>query len=257
MTGTSAIEWTGMTWNPLTGCTRVTAGCEHCYAFTLHDTRHKVYVEYGGIWPETSKPIPKQYARPFSELQLFPERLELPLRIKQPRMIFVNSMSDFIHSGVPDSFIFEIIEVMRRASWHTFQVLTKRPGRLRRLGKVIDWPANVWVGVSIELDSLTVRADALREINPAVRFLSCEPLLGPLPSLKLDGIGWVIVGGESGVGARPMQEAWVCDLRDRCVAAGVPFFFKQWGGRTPKAGGRMLQGRMWDEMPGHVGVQSG
>ena len=249
MSGKSAIEWTNFTWNPLTGCTRVTRGCDHCYAFQLHDTRHRVYRENNGMWPETGKPIPSQYARPFTDIQLFPERLEQPLHMKQPKMIFVNSMSDLFHSTVPEEYIFRVFEVMRAAHWHTFQVLTKRAGRLRQLGQRIDWPANVWMGVSIELDELTPRADALRDITPAVRFLSCEPLLGPLPSLNLEGIHWVITGGESGPGARPCDPDWVRDVRDLCQPLGIPFFHKQWGGRTPKAGGRLLDGRLWDEYP--------
>jgi protein gp37 len=164
-------------------------------------------------------------------------------------MIFVNSMADLFHSQVPDTYIFQVFEVMRAAKWHIFQILTKRVGRLKRLAQQIDWPPNVWMGTSIENDLVTPRADALRLVPAAVRFLSCEPLLGPLPSLELEGLHWVIVGGESGPGARPLQEEWVADLRDRCGEANIPFFFKQWGGRTPKGGGRMLQGRTWDEFP--------
>ncbi len=248
MSGLSAIEWTTRTWNPLTGCSRVTAGCDNCYAFALHDMRHAVYTRTGGVLPNGQR-MPIQYARPFSEVQLLPERLEQPLHIRKPTTFFVNSMSDLFHSAVPDAYIMQVFDVMRRAHWHTFQVLTKRAGRLRRLGLALDWPSNVWMGVSIERDDLTPRADALRVVPAAVRFLSCEPLLSPLPSLSLEGLGLVICGGESGLGFRPMQEVWVIDLRDRCCAAGVPFFFKQWGGRTPKAGGRLLQGRTWDEMP--------
>lgn len=246
--GTSAIQWTDATWNPLTGCTRVTAGCEHCYAFTLHEMRHGVYIRNGGTYPN-GQPMPAQYARPFSEIQLLPERLEQPLRMKQPRRIFVNSMSDLFHRDVPDNYIFQVFDVMRAAHWHTFQILTKRAGRLRRLGKRLDWPANIWMGVSIELDRLSPRADALRAIHPAVRFLSLEPLLGPLPSLNLHGIDWVITGGESGPGARPCQAEWVRQIRDRCQAAGVAYFHKQWGGRTSKAGGRELDGRTWNDYP--------
>ncbi len=245
---TSAIEWTDAVWNPLTGCTRVTAGCVHCYAFALHDMRHTAYQKSGGVYPN-GRPMPAQYARPFSEVQLLPERLEQPLRMKQPKRIFVNSMSDLFHSQVPDSYIVQVFDVMRRATWHTFQVLTKRAGRLRRLGQVLSWPENVWIGISIEEDRLCPRADSLREIAPAVRFVSCESLLGPLPSLDLSGIDWVITGGESGPGARPCQPEWVRDLRDRCQRADVAFFHKQWGGRTPKAGGRELDGRTWDAYP--------
>lgn len=241
MSGKTSIEWTGMTWNPLTGCTRVTEGCQKCFAFTLHDMRHEAY--------KNGKAVPAQYAKPFTKIQLFPERLEQPLRVKKPTMVFVNSMSDLFHSDVPEEFIFQVFDTMRQAHWHVFQVLTKRAGRLRRLGQRIQWPDNVWMGVSIENDSLTPRADALREVPAAIRFLSCEPLLGPLPSLKLDGLHWVITGGESGIDARPCDPDWVRDIRDRCIDAGVAFFHKQWGGRTPKAGGRLLDGREWDEYP--------
>lgn len=239
--GNSAINWTNFTWNPLTGCTRVTKGCDNCYAFQLHDMRHRAYL--------AGQPLPKQYAKPFTEIQLFPERLEQPIHMKQPKMIFVNSMSDLFHSSVPDEYVFQVFDVMRRAHWHTFQILTKRAGRLRRIGQHIDWPANVWMGVSIENDLVTPRANALRAIQPAVRFLSLEPLLGPLPSLNLEGIQWVITGGESGPGARPCDPAWVRDIRDRCQAMGVAYLHKQWGGRTPKAGGRLLDGRTWDQYP--------
>lgn len=249
MSGKSAISWTDRTWNPTTGCTRVSAGCEQCYAFTLHDLRHAAYTQHGGVYPKTGKPMPRQYAQPFSTVQLLPERMEDPLHVKRPQRFFVNSMADLFHSQVPDDYIFQVFDVMRRAHWHIFQVLTKRAGRLRRLGPRLDWPPNVWMGVSIENDLLTPRTDALREVPAAVRFLSCEPLLGPLPSLRLEGLHWIIVGGESGPYARPMQEIWAVDLRDRCVAAGIAYFFKQWGGRTPTSGGRLLQGQIWDQMP--------
>jgi protein gp37 len=217
--------------------------------------RHKLYKSGGGKLP-SGQQIPKQYAKPFSEIQLLPERLEQPLHIKQPKMIFVNSMSDLFHSQVPEEYIRQVFAVMQRASWHTFQILTKRAGRLRRLGPQLEWAPNIWMGVSIENDMLTVRGDALREVPAAVRFLSCEPLLGPLPSLHLDGIHWVITGGESGPYARPCSPEWVRDIRDRCQAAGVAFFHKQWGGRTPKAGGRLLDGRTWDEFPHLLGTAS-
>jgi protein gp37 len=210
--------------------------------------RHEVYRRTGGVLAG-GKRLPEQYARPFSEVQLLPERLEQPLHVRQPTVFFVNSMSDLFHSAVPDAYIEQVFAVMAAAHWHTFQILTKRVGRLRRLGVRLSWSANVWMGVSIESDVLTPRADALREVPAAVRFLSCEPLLGPLPSLRLDGIEWVITGGESGPVARPCAVEWVRDLRDRCVAAEIAFFHKQWGGRTPKAGGRLLDGRTWDEMP--------
>jgi len=249
MSGLSAIEWTDRTWNPVTGCTRVTAGCDHCYAFSLHDQRHQIYQANWGRWSPQGKLMPAQYAQPFSTVQLLPERLEAPLHIKTPSRIFVNSMADLFHSAVPEDYIWQVFDVMRRASWHTFQILTKRPGRLRRLGSVLPWPANVWIGVSIESDELTPRANAVRHLRAAVRFLSCEPLLGSLPSLDLAGIDWVIVGGESGPMARPCDPAWVRDLRDRCAALAIPFFLKQWGGRTPKVGGRLLDGVTHDAFP--------
>lgn len=249
MAGKTSIEWTDASWNPTTGCTRVTSGCAACYAFALHDMRHKWYVENNGIEPKTGKRIPAQYAKPFSEIQLLPQRLEWPLHQRTPQKIFVNSMSDLFHSQIPDQFIYRVFDVMHRAHWHTFQVLTKRPGRLRRMASQLDWTPNIWIGVSIEEDKLTPRADALRVVPAHVRFLSCEPLLGPLTSLDLTGIHQVITGGESGPTARDCQVEWVRELRDRCVASGVAFFHKQWGGRTPKAGGRLLDGRTWEQMP--------
>lgn len=251
MSGKSAIEWTNMTWNPVIGCTRVTAGCDHCYAFALHDQRHAVYVKHNGKWngKPDAKPMPAQYAQPFAKVQLLPHRLNDPLKIKTPRRFFVNSMSDLFHSQVPESYILHVFEVMRQAHWHTFQVLTKRAGRLRRLAPQLDWPANVWMGVSVEQDNLTPRVDALREVPAAVRFLSCEPLLGPLPSLDLTNIHWVITGGESGPGARPIDVDWVREIRDKCLSSGTAFFHKQWGGQSSKSGGRELDGRTWDEMP--------
>lgn len=248
MTGTSPIEWTDKTWNPLTGCTRVSPGCDHCYAFTLHDQRHKWYTQNDGITPD-GRAIPAQYAKPFSEIQLLPDRLEQPLHWKEPSRIFVNSMSDLFHSRVPEYYIHTVFDVMRRAHWHIFQILTKRAGRLRYLGDQLKWPSNVWMGVSVENDLFTVRANALRAVPAHVKFLSCEPLLGPLPSLDLEGIDWVITGGESGRGARHCDPNWVRDIRDRCTAAGVAYFHKQWGGRTPKGGGRILDGQTWDEFP--------
>ncbi len=249
MTGKSAIEWCDLTWNPLTGCTRVSPGCDHCYAFTLHDARHKISVENNGVWPKTGKLMPMQYARPFTEIQLFPQRLGDPLKNKRPTKYFVNSMSDLFHSKVPLDYILECFNVMRRADWHIFQVLTKRGNRLQKLASVINWPENVWMGVSIENDKLTARADQLRQVPAAIRFLSCEPLLEPLPSLNLEGIDWVITGGESGLNARLCHPDWVRDIRDRCMAAGIAYLHKQWGGRTPKAGGRELDGKIWGEYP--------
>jgi protein gp37 len=239
--GKTEIQWTDMSWNPLTGCTRVTRGCDHCYAFALHDMRYQAHL--------AGKAMPAQYHKPFSTIQLLPARLEQPLHVRKPQKYFVNSMSDLFHSDVPDEYIRQVFETMRRADWHTFQVLTKRAGRLRRLGKALEWPENVWAGVSVESDNLVGRVDALREVPAAVRFLSCEPLLGPLPSLDLQGIDWVITGGESGQGARPCEVDWVRDIRDMCVGQGVAYFHKQWGGRNPKTGGRELDGRTWDEFP--------
>ena len=249
MSGKSAIEWTDMTWNPITGCTRVTSGCDHCYAFALHDMRHKLYVANHGIYPKTGQAMPKQYARPFSEIQIMKERLEDPLHIKKPQKIFVNSMADLFHSQVPEDIIRRIFQVMVEAHWHCFQILTKRPARMARLAPTLPWPENIWIGTSIELNQLTPRADLLRRVPTPNSFLSLEPLLGPLPSLDLEGIAWVIVGGESGNEARPMQADWVREIREKCRRADIPFLFKQWGGRTPKAGGRTLDGRSWDQFP--------
>ncbi len=249
MSGKSAIEWTNMTWNPVTGCTRVSQGCDNCYAFALHDRRYEAYEHHHGLYPKTGKPMPQQYAQPFSNIQLLSGRLNDPLHIKTPQRFFVNSMSDLFHSKVPDEYIRQVFEVMSQAHWHVFQVLTKRVGRLRILGPQLDWPPNVWMGVSIENDLLTPRADALRKVPASIRFLSCEPLLGPLPSLRLDGIHWVITGGESGPGARGCDPNWVRNIRDKCAAEGVAFYHKQWGGRTPKSGGRTLDGKTWDQFP--------
>jgi Bacteriophage protein gp37 len=262
MSGKTSIEWTGTyhsdgsvtpgkVWNPLSGCTRATEGCRFCYAFELHDRRHEAYKKFNGVYPNGTK-IPEQYSKPFSEVQLLPQRLEDPLKIKTPTKFFTNSMSDLFHSDVPEEYIRQVFDTMRRAHWHIFQILTKRAGRLRRLGPQLEWPPNIWMGVSIESDELTPRANALREVPAAVRFLSCEPLLGPLPSLDLEGLHWIIVGGESGPSARLMNPDWARDIRDKCIASEVPFFFKQYGGRTPNAGGRMLDGRTYDEMPSEL-----
>jgi protein gp37 len=292
MSDRSGIEWTDATWNPVTGCVEVSEGCDHCYARTFAE-------RFRGV-------ADHPYEQGFDP-KLWPERLEQPLRWKRPRMIFVNSMSDLFQDAVPDEFIEQVFVVMARATHHVFQVLTKRPGRmasfLNRPGTrnfivnratsenvaaarargwlgmvpdhVLDWPLpNVWLGTSVESQRWAdVRIPKVLKTPAAVRFLSCEPLLGPVDLIsamggrldalrgdRLDlsdgsiiaggsGIGWVIVGGESGPGARPMHPDWARSLRDQCVAAAVPFFFKQWGGRTPKAGGRELDGRTWDELP--------
>jgi protein gp37 len=231
---TTSIEWTEATWNPLTGCTKISPGCQHCYA-------ERMAKRLQGMGQAN-------YVNGF-KLTLHEHMLDVPLRWRKPRHIFVNSMSDLFHKDVPEEFIQRAFDVMRRASWHTFQVLTKRSERLAKLSPRIDWPDNVWMGVSVERADYTFRIDHLRQTTAKVRFLSLEPLLGPLPDLDLEGVDWVIVGGESGPGARPMQEQWVQDIRDQCVEADVPFFFKQWGGVYKSRSGRTLEGRTWDQMP--------
>ena len=233
----SSIEWTESTWNPLTGCTKISPGCQHCYA-----ERMALRLQAMGQ---------PNYANGF-KLTLHGHVLEAPLRWKKPQMIFVNSMSDLFHRDVPVDFIQSVFAVMHEASWHTFQVLTKRADRLLALDAEIDWPDNVWMGVSVENRTYMSRIDMLRQTHAPTKFLSLEPLLGALPSLNLDRIDWVIVGGESGPGARPVEEKWVIDLRDQCVGAQVPFFFKQWGGVQKKRAGRLLDGRTWDELPAEV-----
>jgi protein gp37 len=230
----SAIEWTEATWNPVTGCDKVSPGCAHCYAETF---------------AERWRGIPGHPYEQGFDLRLWPERLDQPLRWKRPRMIFVNSMSDLFHERIPEDYIRQVFVVMGLAKQHTFQVLTKRQDRLTELASSLPWHPNVWMGVSIENRRFTLRADSLRRVDAAVRFISAEPLLGPLDKLKLNGIDWLIAGGESGRGHRPVRAEWVRDLRDRCVSEGVPFFFKQWGGHTSKSGGRSLDGRIWDQMP--------
>jgi protein gp37 len=241
----STIEWTEATWNPVTGCDRVSAGCDHCYALTLA-ARLKAMGS-----PKYQHDGDPRTSGPGFDVRLHPDELIVPRRWRRPRRVFVNSMSDLFHPRVPVEFIAEVFTVMAETPQHTYQVLTKRPKRARSLLRDLNIPPlrNVWVGVSVEDDQRTDRVTVLRETPAAIRFLSCEPLLGPLPSLDLTGIDWVIVGGESGSEARRMLEEWVTEIRDNCLDAGIPFFFKQWGGRTPKAGGRRLVGRTWDEMP--------
>ena len=243
MADKSTIEWTESTWNPTTGCDRTSPGCDHCYALTLSKRLKAMgqskYQRDGD--PRTSGPG--------FGLTLHPDALDLPHAWVTPRTIFVNSMSDLFHEDVPVEFIGRVLAVAADTPQHTYQILTKRSRRLRDISVKLEWPPNVWMGVSIENDRYTFRARHLREVHAAVRFLSLEPLLSSLPSLELHGIDWVIAGGESGPRARPLDEEWVRDVRDRCFAAAVPFFFKQWGGRTPKAGGRLLEGRTWDQMP--------
>jgi len=231
---TSKIEWTEATWNPVTGCTPVSAGCSHCYAKRLAERLQKM-----------GNP---RYQNGF-KVTLHEDLLDLPLRWRQPRIVFVNSMSDLFHEEVPESFILSAFQTMSRASQHIFQVLTKRHDRLALLGPQLPWPDNIWMGVTVENAETMDRIGKLRSVPAAVRFLSLEPLLSELPSFDLTGIHWVIVGGESGPGARPMRPEWVTDLRDRCVNTGVPFFFKQWGGVRRTSAGRELEGRTWDELP--------
>jgi protein gp37 len=243
MSGRSRIEWTEVTWNPTTGCDRVSAGCDHCYALTLAKRLKSM-----GSAKYQNDGDPRTSGRGFG-VTVHESTLTAPLRWRDPRVVFVNSMSDLFHARVPAEFVARVFEVMAATPHHTYQVLTKRATRLRRLAGDLPWPPNLWMGVSVENGDVLDRVDELRRVPATVRFLSCEPLLGPLDGLDLDGIGWVIAGGESGPAARPMDPAWVTQLRDACLEAEVPFFFKQWGGRTPKAGGRLLDGRTWDEIP--------
>jgi len=230
----SSIEWTEATWNPVTGCDKISPGCKHCYAERMAK-RLKAMGQ-------------ANYLNGFT-LTLQPHMLELPIRWRKPSTIFVNSMSDLFHKDVPTDFIQQVFGVMRRAHWHQFQVLTKRADRVARLDPELDWAPNIWMGTSVETTKYVGRIDDLRKTRAHVRFLSLEPLLGPLPDLDLGGIHWAIVGGESGPRARPMKPEWVTDIRDQCARASVPFFFKQWGGVNKKRTGRILENRIWDEMP--------
>jgi protein gp37 len=230
----SAIEWTDATWNPVRGCTKVSPGCKHCYAETF---------------AERFRGVPDHPFEQGFDLRLVPEALELPIKWRASRRIFVNSMSDLFHEDVPDEYVVRVFDVMRRASHHEFQVLTKRASRMAQLASSLRIPNNVWMGVSVESAKYTTRIDDLRKVKAKVRFLSIEPLLGPIAALNLRRIHWVIVGGESGPRARPMEAAWVRAIRDRCIAEDVPFFFKQWGGVRKHVTGRVLDGRTWDEMP--------
>jgi protein gp37 len=231
---TTSIEWTDSTWNPLTGCTKISPGCDHCYAERMARRLRAM-----------GQP---NYAAGF-RLALHEHALEIPLGWKRPQNVFVNSMSDLFHQGVPEEFIAKVFEVMGRAHWHRFQILTKRSARLASLSARLPWHPNVWMGVSVESREHACRIDHLRAVPAAVRFLSLEPLLGALPQLDLEGIHWVVLGGESGPGARPLAPEWVLDVRDQCLAARVPFFFKQWGGVHRRRAGRVLEGRTWDETP--------
>lgn len=251
MADQSAIEWTTATWNPTTGCDRISDGCDHCYALAL---ARRLKAMGQPKYQNDGNPLT---SGPGFGVTMHPPALEIPKRWREPRHIFVNSMSDLFHARVDTAFVVGTWAVMAKTPQHTYQVLTKRPERLTRVLSVVnetlrlpDWPLpNVWLGTSIESQAYLRRADHLRTAPAAIRFLSLEPLLGPLPDLSFAGIDWVIVGGESGRDHRPIELQWVRDLRDSAVEAGVPFFFKQWGGRTPKAGGRELDGCTWDQMP--------
>ncbi|MCK5125338.1 MAG: phage Gp37/Gp68 family protein [candidate division Zixibacteria bacterium] len=234
MSQKSAIEWTESTWNPVTGCDKVSAGCQNCYA----ERMAKRLKAMGS----------PNYINGFT-VTLHPDTLGLPLSWKKPQMIFVNSMSDLFHDKVPLKFVKQVFEVMNEASQHQFQILTKRSARLLKLHEKLNWTENIWMGVSVENNRCTNRIDHLRETNAKTKFLSLEPLLGPLPKLNLSNIDWAIVGGESGPKSRPMKTEWVLDIRDQCHKKKVPFFFKQWGGFNKKKNGRILEGRTWDEVP--------
>lgn len=234
MATNSHIEWTDSTWNPVTGCTKISPGCKHCYAERLS---------------KRLKAMGQSNYRNGFVLTLQPQMLELPLHWKTPKRIFVNSMSDLFHKDVPTEYIKRVFDVMNRAHWHQYQVLTKRSERVLELGKELPWAPQIWMGVSVETEKYKFRIDDLRKTSAHVKFLSLEPLLGSLGKLSLRGIDWAIVGGESGPGARRLDSEWVTDIRDQCVRAGVAFFFKQWGGVQKKKTGRTLEGRTWDEMP--------
>ena len=230
----SAIEWTEVTWNPVTGCTKISHGCKHCYAERMSKRLKAMGVD--------------KYRSGFS-ITVHEAALGEPLKWRAPRLVFVNSMSDLFHRSVPSTFIEAVFDVMNQATQHTFQILTKRPNRVLQLGRRLRWTPNIWLGVSIESERWMRRLERLKETRAELKFLSLEPLLGPLPGLRLQGIDWVIVGGESGPGARAMQADWVRDIRDTCLKNEVPFFFKQWGGVFKKKAGRMLDKRTWDQMP--------
>lgn len=239
MAENSAIEWTDTTWNPVTGCTKISAGCDNCYA---------------ARFSERFRGVPGHPFETGFDLTLRPERLLQPFGWKRPRMVFVNSMSDLFHKEIPQAHVAAVFDTMEQANWHTYQVLTKRSSLLRSFVndryRARAAPQHIWLGVSVEDEKAVTRVAHLQAANAGVRFLSIEPLLAPVGKLDLTGINWVIVGGESGPRARPMGEQWVIDIRDQCVKARVAFFFKQWGGRSPKARGRLLEGKEWNQFPG-------
>ncbi|KJC64483.1 DUF5131 family protein [Agreia bicolorata] len=243
MAENSGIEWTEVTWNPTTGCDKVSPGCDNCYALALS----KRLKAMGSLkYQNDGNPIT---SGPGFGIAVHPTALQQPYKWKGQKVVFVNSMSDLFHAKVPLDFVRQVFDVIADTPQHTYQVLTKRASRLPKVMDKLNWPANLWLGVSVESADQLDRVDDLRKVPAAVRFLSCEPLLGALTGLDLTGIGWVITGGESGPHARPMEAAWVREIRDACAEADVPFFHKQWGGRTPKAGGRTLDGLIWNEMP--------
>ncbi len=234
MVSKSSIEWTESTWNPITGCTKISQGCKNCYAERM---------------AFRLKAMGQDKYRNGFKLTIHEKAIHDPLSWKKPQMIFVNSMSDLFHEDVPQESILDIFNIMERASWHTFQVLTKRADRMLDMDHLIKWPKNVWMGVSVENQDVVTRIDRLRNTNASIKFLSLEPLLGPLPNLDLRNINWVIVGGESGPKARKMEEEWAISIRDQCQTSEVAFFFKQWGGVRKKENGRLLEGTTWDMMP--------
>jgi protein gp37 len=240
----TGIEWTNATWNPMTGCTKISSGCDHCYAYSIAQVKTRdVYLRHLPV-----KDTAPNRGDPFAP-RFWENRLEQPLHWKEPRRIFVNSMSDVFHAHFSIQLIQRVFEVMNRADWHQFQVLTKRPERALRLSDRLTWTENIWIGTSIEGMEVASRADYLRQIPAGVRFISAEPLLGSVGELNLEGIDWVIGGGESGPGHRLCDLSWARGLRDLCIRQGVAFFWKQWGGRTAKSGGRLLDGREWSEYP--------
>lgn len=230
----SRIEWTDSTWNPLTGCTKISEGCANCYAERMANRLKAMGA--------------KNYDKGFA-LQIHEDVFDLPLSWKKPQRIFLCSMSDLFHASVPDDVIFRLFDVMNRADWHTFQILTKRSERLMNLSPRLPWTDNIWAGVSVENENYTFRIDHLRSTDAKIKFLSCEPLIGPIPNINLENIDWVIVGGESGPRARPIEKAWVDEIKEIAVKYGVPFYFKQWGGTNKKKTGRTLDGQIWSQMP--------